>query len=229
MRESTCASRIARSTLKTQAVEAEAARAERLSALEPVPAPDNIRYGGMTQAPLVRQLFAGLGASIAGGANGNTPGRVKAGMHTRSTIGNGMFVGGDEGQRGIEGQATGRGARGVVRGEDHARPGGRREEGRGLQTGGAGGSNWKQRRALTAASSANCERVSSTGARGDVREGFASALAHHRRNVIAVTVPPVQSVGAAGLVPETLLRGSGRGGSNDSGDGHGGDSDPNGA
>lgn len=41
-------------------MEAEAARARRAVALEPVPAPDYLRYGGMTAAPLVQELFAGI-------------------------------------------------------------------------------------------------------------------------------------------------------------------------
>ncbi|CAM9145443.1 unnamed protein product, partial [Scytosiphon promiscuus] len=150
-----------------KAVEAEAARAARLSAMEPGPVPDNIRYGGMTQAPLVRQLFAGLGSSTAVGGSGNNPAMAKGSGEARGTVGKSIFIGGAEGQR---------------------------------------------VRTPTTATSAVDERPPSAGGRGGVTEGFASALEHHRRNVIAVTVPPVHSVGAAGLVPETLMRRSDRGG-----------------
>lgn len=155
-----------------QAVEAEAARAERSFAREPSPAPDHLRYGGMTQAPLVRQLFAGLGGG-AGGAGGGSHAagfaRAASGPHTEGAVGSRIVLG-----------RTGRGGTRAT-----ATVGGRGETGGRPPSGGSGSS---------------------------VHDGFASTLEHHRQNVIAVTVPPVQAVGAGGFVPETLIRGSGGGG-----------------
>ncbi|CAM9591773.1 unnamed protein product [Ectocarpus sp. 4 AP-2014] len=170
-----------------KAVESEAFRAERLSAREPSPAPDHIRYGGMTQAPLVRQLFSGLGGGVGGVGGLDTPTSVD-GAHARGAVGNRIFKGGTRGRGRAEGRGRTRAGRG--KGGEHLRVSGE----------GGGGA--------AAAAAAADERTSAAGA-GDNHEGFASTLEHHRRNVIAVTVPPVQAVGAAGFVPETLIRGSG--------------------
>lgn len=164
---------------KRQAVGAEAARAERASAREPSPAPDHLRYGGMTQAPLVRQLFAGLGGANSSGGGNSVTGfaRAASGAKAQGAVGNRIVIGGG---RGGTGEATVEGRRGGERGG-----------GRGAAKGGRPPS----------------------GGSGDAPDGFSSTLEHHRQNVIAVTVPPVQAVGAGGFVPETLIKGSGGGGS----------------
>lgn len=177
-------------TTMWQAVESEAFRAERVSAREPSPAADHIRYGGMTEAPLVRQLFAGLGGGVGGVGGLDTPTSVD-GAHARGAVGNRIFKGGTRGRGGTEGRGARTGA-GRGKGGEHLRV-------RGEGGGGA------------AAAAAADERTSAADGR-DNHEGFASALEHHRRNVIAVTVPPVQAVVAAGFVPDTLIRGSGGGG-----------------
>ncbi|CAM9246796.1 unnamed protein product [Ectocarpus sp. 8 AP-2014] len=174
-----------------KAVESEAFRAERVSAREPSPAPDHIRYGGMTQAPLVRQLFSGVGGGVGGVGGLDTPTSVD-GAHARGAVGNRIFKGGRRGRGGAEGR--GRTGAGRGKGGEHLRVSGE----------GGGGA--------AAAAAAADERAPAAGA-GDNHEGFASTLEHHRRNVIAVTVPPIQAVGAAGFVPETLTRGSGGSGS----------------
>ncbi|CAM9301379.1 unnamed protein product [Ectocarpus fasciculatus] len=171
-----------------KAVESEAFRAERVSAREPSPAPDHIRYGGMTQAPLVRQLFSGLGGGVGGVGGLDTPTSVD-GAHGRAAVGNRIFKGGTRGRGGTEGR--GRTGAGRGKGVEH------------LRVSGEGGGG---------AAAATADERTSAASGGDNHEGFASTLEHHRRNVIAVTVPPVQAVGAAGFVPETLIRGSGGGG-----------------
>lgn len=196
--------------VKQQAVEAEAARAERASALEPVPAPDHLRYGGMTQAPLVRQLFAGLAGAGARGTAAAASLTGATGPHARGAAGNRILTGGvgrgAAGSKAVEGKVGGGGA---TKGVGPLRPGGGVQGGRGI---GGGGGSGKQR--VVGGAPAGDERRPPLGGGGDhgYTDGFASTLEHHRRNVIAITVPPVQAVGAGGVAPETLTRGGGRGG-----------------
>lgn len=199
-------------------MEAEAARAERASALEPVPAPDHLRYGGLTQAPLVRQLFAGLvGAGAGGTAAAANLTDATGGPHARGAAGNIISSGGVgrgvAGSRAIDGMGGGGGA--AAKGVGALRPGGGVEGGRGIGVGGGGGSRKQQRLVGDAAPASSDVRRRPLGGSGDhYADGFASTLEHHRRNVIAITVPPVQAVGTGGggVAPETLTRGGGRGG-----------------
>lgn len=195
-------------------MEAEAARAERASALEPAPAPDHLRYGGMTQAPLVRQLFNGLaGAGARGTAVASPVGTT--GPHARGAAGNKPYMAGMGRAAAVRAVDEKEGGEAKRRVPGILRPGGGLEGGRGTRVGGGSG---KQRHVGSA--SAADERRPPLGQGGDhyYHDGFVSTLEHHRRNVIAITVPPAQGVGAGNVgagnsVPsETIARGGGRGG-----------------
>ena len=59
-----------------QAMGTEMARAERVAAaLEPTPTPDHLRYGGMTATPLIRQLFGNIGGKAASRNKAGNEGR----------------------------------------------------------------------------------------------------------------------------------------------------------
>lgn len=179
---------------------AEAARAERAVALEPTPAPDNLRYGGMTTAPLVKQLFASISGKTDNNGRGGTRG---------STIGRGDTRGGRFAMLG-----GGRGGTGTRRGDIQLdvpseiaqtpweiRAGGARDSqqkniDRVLSPMGTGGA-LRSVKLIPTRNGGGIGAVNRGEARGvqggEIRHGggFSSMLEHHRRNVLSATVPQV--------------------------------------
>ena len=196
------------------------ARTERVAAaLEPTPTPDHLRYGGMTATPLVRQLFANIGGKAISSDKARKDGR-KTGLVADRECGGSGGSGGSGSDRGEgekrAGGAKGRSTDTVnysrLATQDDAAPSpwenlaGEAQDGQKNKEGssflpGTRGTRQRINNSLPSTFVPKGRRDGRDGGGsrklgGDRKDNkkhedrFASALEHHKRNVVAIAVDP---------------------------------------